>query len=166
MPGIYWLGGGGLVVKNGGSIFTVATEADAKPNVADATWGGGVMIYNSKLPAAAGGPIDLDGSGATMKLKPLNVPTTNPDNIYNDIVIFQDRTVTTSVTLNGSASATEVEGIVYVPAGQVKLNGNGGTLTVDQIIADNYLIDGGGGTINVLHNRGVDAVIAAAGLVD
>jgi putative Flp pilus-assembly TadE/G-like protein len=166
LPGIYWLGGGGLNVQTGGSIFTVATATDATPTVGTATWGGGVMIYNSKLPAAVGGPIDLNGSGATMKLKPLNLVSTDPNAIYNHIVIFQDRTVATPVTLNGSSSVTDVEGIIYVPGAQVKLNGNGGTLIVDQVIADTFDINGNGGTIKVLHGTGVDAVIVAAGLVE
>ena len=101
-----------------------------------------------------------------MKLASLDVPSTDPNAIYQDIVIFQDRTVTTPVTLNGSASSTIVEGIVYVPGGQVKLNGNGGTLIVDQIIADTFDINGNGGTIKVLRGKGVDAIITAAGLVD
>lgn len=166
MPGIYWIGGGGLSVATGGSIFTVAVEADAKASVSSSTWGGGVLIYNSKLPGSAAGPIDLNGSAANMKLKPYQVASTDPTSIFNHIVIFEDRTVTQSVTLNGSASITKVEGIVYVPGGQIKLNGNGGFLTLDQVIADNYLIDGGGGRIDVLHGTGVDAVIVAAGLVD
>jgi hypothetical protein len=70
------------------------------------------------------------------------------------------------VTLNGSSSITEVEGIIYVPGGQIKLNGNGGTLVVDQIIANTFDINGNGGTIQVLRGKGVDAVIIAAGLVD
>jgi hypothetical protein len=69
-------------------------------------------------------------------------------------VIYQDRTVTTSVTLNGSASSTQVMGIIYVPGGQIKLNGNGGTLIVDQIIADTYDINGNGGTIKVMRGTG------------
>jgi hypothetical protein len=166
MPGIYWIGGGGLIVKGGGSIVTIATEADANANVSLATWGGGVMLYNSKLPGAPGGEFHLNGSGATMKLKPLNVSTGDPNVIYNDIVIFQDRTVLTPVTLNGSASSTEVMGIVYVPGGQIKLNGNGGTLITDQVIANTYDINGNGGTIRVMRGAGVDAVIVAAGLVD
>jgi hypothetical protein len=101
-----------------------------------------------------------------MKLKDLDLPLTDPNSIYNHIVLFQDRTVTTPVTLNGSSSTTVVEGIIYVPGGQVKLNGNGGTLTVDQVIADTFDINGNGGTINVLRNTGVDAIISAAGLVD
>ena len=166
MPGIYWIGGGGLIVKGDASIVSIATEADANANVALATWGGGVMLYNSKLPGAPGGEFHLNGTGARMQLQPLDVPPGDPNEIYKDIVIYQDRTVSTPVTLNGSSSYTQVMGIIYVPGGQVKLNGNGGTLITDQIIADTYDINGNGGTIRVLRGEGVDAVIVAAGLVD
>lgn len=166
LPGIYWIGGGGVDVGGGGSIMSIAVPADANVNPSVATWGGGVMIYNSELPSIPGGPFILNSNGAVMKLRPLNVPTTDPDAIYNKIVIYQDRTLTTSVTLNGSASSTEVMGIIYVPGGQVKLNGNGGTLITDQIIANTYDINGNGGTIKVMRGDGVDAVIVAAGLVD
>jgi hypothetical protein len=166
MPGIYWIGGGGVDVGGGGSIFSIAIETDAAPNVADATWGGGVLIYNSKLPNSAGGPFILNSNAATMKLKMFDAPTGDPDEIYDQMVIFQDRTLTTSVTLNGSSSGTEVTGIIYVPNGQVKLNGNGGTLITDQIIAGTYDINGNGGTIQVLRNVGVDSIISAAGLVE
>jgi hypothetical protein len=166
MPGIYWIGGGGLDIGGNASIMTVATEADAKPTVAASKWGGGVLIYNTKLPAAAAGPIVLNSNGAALKLKPFEAPSTDPNAIYNDIVFFQDRTVTTSVTLNGSSSSTTVEGVIYVPDGQVKLNGNGGTLIVDQIIAGTYDINGNGGTIKVLANKGFDSIIVAAGLVE
>jgi hypothetical protein len=168
MPGIYWIGGGGLIVKGDASIVTIATETDANADVALATWGGGVLLYNSTLPVAGGeaGEFHLNGSGATMKLKAFNVAAGDPLDIYNDIVIFQDRTVDTPVTLNGSASGTEVAGVIYVPEGQIKLNGNGGTLTTDQIIAGTYDINGNGGTIQVLHGVGFDSVIVAAGLVE
>jgi hypothetical protein len=104
-----------------------------------------------------------------MKLASFDAPSGDPDEIYDDIVIFQDRTMDLAgddITLNGSASETVVEGIIYAPVGDVKLNGNGGTLTVDQIIAFTYQINGGGGTIDVLRNVGVDALITAAGLVE
>lgn len=165
MPGIYWIGGGGLEVKGGGSLITIGTNPDGTPNVAGG-WGGGILIYNSALPSIPGGEVHLNGSGATMKLKAFNVSDGDPLDIYNDIVIFQDRTVTTPVTLNGSASSTEVEGLIYVPEGQVKLNGNGGTLVVDQIIAGTFDINGNGGTIQVLAGTGFDSVITAAGLVE
>jgi Flp pilus assembly protein TadG len=166
MPGIYWIGGGGVDVGGEGSVFTIATQADANVDVALATWGGGVMIYNSMLPTIAGGPFVLNSNGATMKLQALDVLDTDPNAIYNDIIVFQDRTVFAPVTLNGSSSSTDVEGIVYVPGGQVKLNGNGGTLVVDQVIADTFDINGNNGTIEVMRDAGVDAVIVAAGLVE
>jgi hypothetical protein len=111
--------------------------------------------------------IDMNGNApTTLKLKALDVPAGDPNEQYNNIVIFQDRTVATDVRLNGAGSIAEVEGIVYVPKGHVQLNGNGGTLILDQVIADTYTINGGGGTIKVLRNTGVDAHISAAGLVD
>ena len=167
MPGIYWIGGGGLSVQTGGSIFTVGAETDAKASVSSATWGGGVLIYNSKLPASAGGAVTLDGSGAYIKLKPYHADPPDPTSIYNDIVIFQDRTVTTDDDAEwcgvGHRSARD-----HVRAGRS-----------DQIERERRLpdprpghrrqlpdIDGGGGRIDVLHGVGVDAVIVAAGLVD
>jgi hypothetical protein len=175
LPGIYWIGGGGVDVGGGASIVTIGTASDAKPDVTTAPCAlattpddlcGGVMIYNSKLAGAAGGPFNLNSNGAIMKLASLALPTSDPDSVYNSIVIFQDRTVTNPVSLNGSASYTILEGIIYVPKAQIKLNGNHGTLITDQVIADTYLIDGNGGTIKVLRGEGVDAVIVAAGLVD
>jgi hypothetical protein len=172
MPGVYWIGGGGIRVANDGSIISIGTESDATTSLpTHATWagfGGGILIYNSTLPVAggAGGPIVFDGSSSRLLLHDLDLADTDPNHIYNNMVIFQDRTVTSPVTLNGSTSEAEVEGIIYVPAGEVKLNGNGGSLTVDEILADTFLIDGNGGSINVLRRVGVDAVIIAAGLVD
>ena len=41
-----------------------------------------------------------------------------------------------------------------MPGAQVKLNGNGGTLVVDQVIASTFDINGNGGTIKVLRGHG------------
>lgn len=175
MPGIYWIGGGGLDIGGGGSIITIGDVSDARADVATAPCAlatttaalcGGVMIYNSSLPNAPGGPVVLNSSGARMKLAALDMPTSDPRAIYNGIAFFQDRKVATALTLNGSASSTIVEGIIYVPGAQVKLNGNGGTLILDQVIANTYDINGNGGTIKILRGTGVDAVIVAAGLVE
>lgn len=177
MPGVYWIGGQGIRVATGGSIMTIDSEADAKPNVADVAWEpvrasltppaglGGVLIYNSDVPPL-GGPIVFDGSAATMKLMPLAVPAGDPNEIYNNIVMFQDRSLATPITLNGSASETVVGGLIYAPAAQIKLNGNGGSLTVGQVIAGTYDIKGGGGNIWVTDDNLFEAIIRAAGLVD
>jgi len=167
MPGIYWIGGGGLNVQRG-TIITVAT---APTTVAGATWDGGVMIYNSTLPSSPGGKISQNATYATVQLKPLQATSPDPNAIYNSIVIFQDRTLdiggtAADVVLNGATSGTNVEGMVYVPSGDVQLNGNGGTLTVGQIIANTYKINGGHGTIRVTDDDLFEAIIVAAGLVE
>ena len=123
MPGIYWLGGGGLNVKGGGAVISIATEADAALTPAAATFGGGVLLYNGE--PGNEGPINMEGSAATMKLEPFDVADGDPLSVYNDIVIFQSRTVDDTITLNGSASITDINGIIYSPIGGVKLNGNG-----------------------------------------
>jgi hypothetical protein len=173
LPGIYWIGGGGFNTKNDASVISIDSAGTATPSPGNATWGGSVLIYNSKLPNKAAGPITLGGGGATVRLQKFSVPETDPLHVYNDIVIFQDRMVTETVTLNGASSETVVTGIIYVPEGLVMLNGANQalaegeySLTVDQIIADSYKINGNVGSIHVARETGVDAVITGVGLVD
>jgi hypothetical protein len=173
LPGIYWIGGGGFQASNDVSVMTVDDENDTTPAVCTVdtdpltppcVGGGGILIYNSTLPNEAAGPITLGGGGAILNLQPVVYPFGDST---IDLVIFQDRTVSLTVTLNGSDSqATQVRGIVYVPAGEVKVNGANSVFTMDQVIADTFLINGSGGTVNVLRETGVDAEISAVGLVE
>ena len=170
LPGVYWIGGGGIRFASDVKIISIESETDRAKAVCTVgatppcTGGGGVLIYNTKLPNSAAGTISLGGSGATLSLQPHDYPfgdTTVP------LVIFQDRDVSLTVTLNGSsAQAAEVRGIVYVPGGQVKVNGSNSVFTMDQVIADTFLVNGSGGTIKVLRENGVDAEISAVGLVE
>jgi hypothetical protein len=172
LPGIYWIGGGGFQTSNDVSVISVNSETDRAAAVCTlgatppCTGGGGILIYNSKLSNSAPGPITLGGSGATLNLQPYDYPfgaTTI------DLVIFQDRTVSLAgddITLNGSsAQAASVRGIIYAPAGDVKVNGSSSVFNMDQVIAQTFLINGSGGTVNVLRETGVDAKISAVGLV-
>jgi hypothetical protein len=176
LPGIYWIGGGGIKVANDVSVISVNSETDRARAVCTTgatppcTGGGGVLIYNSKLSTSgngAPGPITLGGSGATLSLQPFDYPF---GDTTIELVIFQDRTVSLGgddVTLNGSTSqAADVRGIVYVPAGDVKVNGSNSVFNMDQVIANTFLVNGSGGTINVLRESGVDAEISAVGLVE
>jgi putative Flp pilus-assembly TadE/G-like protein len=161
LPGIYWIGGGGFQTSNNASVISVTSCTSGASPVCSGT--GNVLIYNSKLPASASGPITLGGGGATLSLHPYAYPF---GGTTINLVIFQDRTVSDTVTLNGSTStATDVRGIVYAPSAQVKVNGSASTFTMDQVIADTFLINGNGGTVNVLRETGVDVQIAAVGLV-
>jgi len=173
LPGIYWIGGGGFQAANNVSVISVDNENDTTKAVCTVgatppcTGGGGVLLYNSKLAntgSGAPGTITMGGGGAILSLMPYEYPF---DDTTIDLVIFQDRTVTLTVTLNGSDSqASDVRGIVYVPEGQVKVNGANSVFTLDQVIADTFLINGSGGTVNVLRETGVDAIISAVGLVE
>lgn len=171
LPGIYWIGGGGFQVDgtsgSTATVMSIAVAADAKTNPALVTPGGGVLLYNSKLPAIPAGPISLGSGGGYLNIKSLKAPsTTDPNHAWDNMSIFQDRTVTQTVTLNGASAATEVEGIVYVPKGAVVVNGSNSDFTLDQIIADTFKVNGSTGTIHVLKRVGIDANITAAGLVD
>ncbi len=175
LPGIYWIGGGGFAASNDASVISVNSETVRTPAVCTlgatppCTGGGGVLIYNSQLPYPGGtaGPISLGGGGATLNLQPYDYPFGTST---IKLVIFQDRTVGLpgdDVTLNGStAQAASVRGIIYVPQGDVKVNGSSSVFNMDQVIAQTFTINGNGGTVNVLHEVGVDAVIRAAGLVE
>jgi len=171
LPGIYWIGGGGFDGQSG-SMISVNSETDRAPATCTTgatppcVNGGGILIYNSTLPAKAAGPIDLGGNGVTLNLQPYDYPF---GSTTIDLVIFQDRTVALGgddVTLNGAnAQAASVRGIVYVPAGDVKVNGSNSVFSMDQVIANTFMINGNGGTVNVLRESGVDAIISAVGLV-
>jgi hypothetical protein len=171
LPGIYWIGGGGITGQDG-SVISVNSETDRTPATCTlgatppCINGGGVLIYNTKLStsgAGAPGPIKLDGNGIMLNLQPYDFPwgaTTIK------LVIFQDRTISSDVTLNGASSAAGmVRGIVYAPLALVKVNGSNSTFSMDQVIANTFQINGSGGTVNVLHETGVDAIISAVGLV-
>jgi len=180
LPGIYWIGGGGFQVSDDSTVISVASQAEAQSlyAVKDNTtqvktlWtagGGGVLLYNTTLPTSAAGPITLGGGGGQLLMKAFVAPATtpvDPREIFDNMSIFQDRTVTLRVTLNGSTADAEVAGIVYVPGGEAMVNGSASQFTLDQVIADTFKVNGSTGTIHVLKRVGVDAVITAAGLVD
>ena len=168
-PGIYYVGGGGFRAA-GGAVRSV--------NAGTAVFGGGILIYNSETPGfrddcASGivtgapclGAILLNGSVAEVNLLPLN-----DGSAWNGMVIFQDRNLSLpgdEVTINGSTSTMEVAGTIYVPSGDVKVNGrHSSTFTLDQVIAWTFKVNGDGGTINVLYRSGVTAHVSGAGLVE
>jgi len=170
MPGIYWIGGGGFKAANDVNIISVESEADLTKAVCTigatppCIGGGGVLIYNTKLPAKAGDGFSIGGGGAILSLQPYQYPF---GDTTIDLVYFQDRTVTNTVVLNGSnAQASDIRGIVYVPGAEVQVNGANSVFTMDQVIADTFKINGSGGTVNVLREAGVDVEIAAVGLVE
>ncbi|CAN5736965.1 hypothetical protein BH23CHL8_BH23CHL8_31820 [soil metagenome] len=157
-PGIYYIGGGGLDLTGTGTVTTsVASGGTSGP-------AGGVMFYNTSLSNSAAGPINLNGSSAQIALRPLE------SGMHEGIVIYQDRLININgddVTINGSSSDMSLRGTIYVPLGDVKVNGGSGTLTMDQVIAHTYSVQGAPGSrIRILKEQFFRFKLLAAGLVE
>jgi hypothetical protein len=172
-PGIYFIAGGGFTVNgNGASALSV--------DAGGTTLGGGILIYNSEDPVftaecvagtaaaqACLGAIDLAGNEASVDLWPLDIGAT-----WDGIVIFQDRNLQLvpsgdEVVINGSSSDTQVRGTIYVPSGDIKVNGSGGTVTVDQVMAFTFKVTGAEPSqINVLYDSDFIFTFSAAGLIE
>ena len=60
-----------------------------------------------------------------------------------------------------------VRGTIYVPEGDVKVNGSAGALTLDQVIAWRFTVNGSTGSIiRALDDQGFVKLFSAAGLVE
>jgi hypothetical protein len=183
-PGIYYIGGGGL--SAGGKDATVLTS-DAYGNLdLDGSAQRGVMFYNTDLDndmdscSSDWKPISLNGGYADFEVLPFDLPESDPISIYNNIIIYNDRTCPTdpalkSVTLNGGGSNFELRGVVYSPRGQVYVNGNSALdpvtgeaieFTLDQVIAYKYTLNGNGGSILALNDGDYGFELRAVGLIE
>lgn len=159
-PGLYYIAGGGVSITGSGTqTYSVDPSGVTGP-------GGGVLLYNTLAPTLATGPVFLDGAGADIDLWPYD----DDRSPYDGLLLFQDRTqnlVGDDVTINGSASDMSVRGTVYVPAGDVKVNGSTGLLTMDQVIAGIYKVNGAPGShLMALKSEDFIVRLRAAGLVE
>jgi hypothetical protein len=174
-PGIYYIAGGGFELSGNGSVAT-STDGGTALDF-------GLMIYNTEDSdysdeCAAGTatrpadmciqPIKLNGSSASVNFYPLDSGTN-----WDGIVIFSDRNLDApgdDLQVNGSSDGTadmQIRGTIYLPAGQVLINGNEGTVTVDQVIADTFKINGSTGSqIDVLYDTDFIFKITAQGLIE
>lgn len=94
--------------------------------------GSGVMLF------VRGGNLSF-GGGSALSLSP---PTTGT---YKDILIFQSRSNSNALTINGGTSAIlTFGGVIYAPASsQVTLSTGGANLNVTAVIAQNVKVAGG-----------------------
>jgi hypothetical protein len=165
-PGIYWIGGGGVSVNGVGSLIE---SVDAGTT----TVGGGILFYNTEITGSPIGAINLNGASANMHLFPLDMPASQWESSWNGLIIYQDRDFDYGgptgydVTINGNTSVgMDVRGTIYVPSGQVRVNGDQGDIVMDQIIADSMLINGNIGDMLVLRDQDYIYQFTAAGLVE
>ena len=62
---------------------------------------------------------------------------------------------------------SQVLGTIYVPAGDVRVNGSGGSMTTSQVIANTFTVNGSPGSIiNVNYDTDFIFKFTAAGLVE
>ena len=183
-PGIYYIAGGGF--SAGGKDATVVTVGESGLPELDGSAGRGVMIYNTDHPSVAWKPLSLNGGYADFEMLPFQLSEGDPDAIYNNIIIFNDRdfpvydlldtsvAVPKSVTLNGGGSNFDVRGVVYSPRGQVYVNGNSNVdgegspleFTLDKVIAGTYTLNGNGGSIMALNDGDFDHESHFVGLIE
>jgi hypothetical protein len=171
-PGIYWIGGGGLTITGTG---TTSISVAAGGTTLDR----GILLYNTENPkysaeCAAGTatspttmciqPIFLNGAQASIDFYPIN------GGPYSGLIIFQDRDLDIpgdDMVINGSTSNLQLRGTIYAPLGDVKVNGSGGTVTTDQVIAGTFQVNGAPGSqINVNYDTDFIFKFTAAGLVE
>lgn len=188
-PGIYYLGGGGLD-SNGNSASLWSVDAGGTAPAGN-TLAGGILLYNTEdatyhdqcagigtFPAgvtavdACLGGIKLNGSSATIHIRAIQTGD------YAGIIIFQDRNlslqpITTPITsrtadvqINGAASTLNVVGTVYAPKALVQANGNNGTASTVQIIADSFTITGNNANLNAAYDGNSFFQQGGVGLVE
>lgn len=175
-PGIYYIGGGGFTAGGGGGGAVDSTVYSVAPG-GTIPGAGGVLLFNTEAyefhdeclagtgtAAQCFKKIQLNGGSANVNLQPLD-----DGSDWDGLVIFQDRDMSTAgdeVIINGGSSTLQVAGTIYVPSGDVRVNGSTGTIILDQFIASTYVINGSGGTIDVRYRSGVTAKIRGVGLVE
>ena len=120
-PGIYYMDGGG---------FNLGGQANLS--------GTGVMIYNA--PRSNSDTISLAGQGNCV-LSPM---MTGP---YQGILLFQDRTARTPVSVSGSSGVTlSISGTFYAASAALSVTGNGTQQTIGSQFISYDLILGGNGS--------------------
>jgi hypothetical protein len=162
-PGVYWLGGGGLEVTGNGSLIQ-SVEAGTTIE------GGGVLFFNTAIAGSPIGDLKLNGASANIHLWPLDEPAGTSWSPWNGLIVYQDRDYGLDgddLTINGNDSVgMDVRGSIYLPKGDVKVNGNNGDLVMDQIIAVTYTVNGNDGDILALRDSDHIYKFNAAGLVE
>lgn len=167
-PGIYYLAGGGLqITGNEVVLYTVASGGT--------TPGGGVLLYNSDDPffrtvcadpsfTSVGciGDIKITGTGSGTALLHLEPYEFDP---YRNILIYQDRNATRQpdIAITGEGRILELSGTIYAPKANVKLSGNGDSVST-QVIANTFDVTGNG-NLTITYDADAFVKLRGTGLV-
>lgn len=129
--GDYYITGG--IVINGGGDVNFGQALYFLQGQGLIITGNGVVTGDAVTFYIDEGQVTLTGNGDTQ----LTAPTSGT---YEGIVIFQNRTLTTTVNMSGGATA-DGWGAIYAAGAQIHLVGNTGS-TLHQFISDTFLMDG------------------------
>lgn len=137
-PGVYIIAGGGITIRNFGSITSVQGGSGAPAPV---------LIFNTDNPVThtGQGPIDFNAQ-VTLKLAAID------NGPYKGIVLWNDgkgSNPTALIDLEGQSSL-DVSGTIYNPKGPVKMEGGTGVGSTAAVQVIAWTIDvGGGSTLNM-----------------
>jgi Flp pilus assembly protein TadG len=167
-PGIYYLAGGGFQIAGGG--VTIKTVAAGTTNE-----GGGILIYNTDDPyfrtVCTNGT--YSGPGCIGAIKTTGNASDTVEihwepfefDPYKNMLIYQDRNATSQpgLDISGEGRVLEMSGTVYLPEANVKLAGNGDSITV-QVIADTFDVTGNG-SLSITYDADSLVKLRGTGLV-
>ncbi len=153
-PGDYYITGG--IVLNGGGDATFGPGLYFLQGQGLIITGNGVVTGDEVTFYIDEGQVTLTGNGDTQ----LTAPTSGT---YEGIVIFQNRTLTTTVNMSGNA-LSDGWGAVYAAGAQIHLAGNTGS-TLHQFISDTFLMDGNS-TITIDYFSGFSVPVPVMRLVE
>ncbi len=131
-PGDYYITGG--IVLNGGGDVTFGSGLYFIQGEGLIITGNGVVTGDGVTFYIDEGQVTLTGTGDTQ----LKAPTSGP---YEGVVIFQNRSLTTTVNMSGDA-ISDGWGAVYAAGAQIRLVGNTDSISLHQFISDTFLMDG------------------------
>ena len=161
-PGIYYIAGGGLDITGNGTS-TISVGPAARPSDS------GVLFYNTGTRHLAGRADQAErgrqrrSSCGRSKLGHASTTASSSSRTAPiDVIETWRRRHDQRQRLR-----MMVRGTIYVPTGDVKVNGSGGTLTMDQVIAWRFKVNGATGSImRALNELDYVYLFRAAGLVE
>jgi hypothetical protein len=167
-PGIYYLAGGGFQITGNEVVLYSVASGGTTP-------GGGVMLYNNDnpyfrtvcttgTPTVPGciGDIKITGTGSGTALLHLEPYEFDP---YRNILIYQERNATRQpdIAITGEGRILELSGTIYAPKANVKLSGNGDSVST-QVIANTFDVTGNG-NLNITYDADAFVKLRGTGLV-
>jgi hypothetical protein len=121
-------------------------SGDFSVNAGEKVIANGVTLYFIKIGNKSGAPQFNGGAILTLKAPPAcpskDCPTQGIPPAVPGLLIYVDKTNTSTITLNGTSS-NDYKGTIYAPGSLVQINGTSDSKTMyTQIISREILIDG------------------------